>query len=1022
MSRGGLLAWTVLAWAFTVPAYAQDATTPSAPSTDPIPGAEGLVGPVVAVTLDPPLPGEDPWTRVGLTRLTPFTAEGARQALRHALGSGTFASAELLARPATDGIELIIRGPRRYHLVSIEVHGARERDPELVREDADLRADMRVTDAEVAEALRRIEGAYANAGFPDAHAYPTWFDTEFPGARRLVLRIEEGAGQRIREVQVEGAPQGWEDRVREAMGLRVGDLAAPQRVRSSVEGLSAWLRRQGYLDARPAHAVEPLGVGSVRVRVTLQLGDRYELVWYGVRALPEETLLEALRLGDEQGWTESSAASMAARIEEVYARRGWADARARVVPDAPEAGHRKLRVYVREGRQVFVRTLRFEGVSVFTQAELTDIVESTARVEIPSSPRPDRGYLLPERTYDAVVYATAAQRIVEAYRERGYLDASVATPRVTRVQGPMGEGLAVTFYVTEGPQSFFEELTFEGNRTQPSSRLAEVWGLRLGVPVSNRELGEARVRLADWYREQGHAFARVELELERSPDHARARVRVLIHEGPRVRIRRVEIRGARTVLPAVLRTRLTLAEGDVFSLSALRASQRHLYELGIFSAVNVGLEDGDVEAAEKTLLVRVVEERRVGLEFRAGFSLGQGGRVGLEFAALDLFGLAMNLSVRPEVQYLFDIPLVAPAPPSGVRVDPWDVQRLAGRFPVSLAFPYVPGLGPRFAASIDGVVSRVLQPWSYDLVTFGLGGTLTWRPIDRFALSWTTELQRINVGLLGADSVAALLRQIYQTCVNEGNPPATCEQRRLAQQQNLLRYAAGVSDLVAVRLGAVWDGRDNPLTPRSGFYASLVSEVLHLLGFRGTDTRPSTTTLHLEGRMTGYIPLPAWGMVLSLSGRAGRNVALAGTETSHPSRLFWLGGASSMRAWIQNQLLPRETILAAQAARTAAERASALAAAQGGEFYINLVADLRVPLAFISPKLELGTFLDVGNVWQRPPGFEDWWKLRVAPGVGLRGVLPVGIIALDVGFVVDPVPEAGERTFQTVQFYLGNTL
>ena len=53
-----------------------------------------------------------------------------------------------------------------------------------------------------------------------------------------------------------------------------------------------------------------------------------------------------------------------------------------------------------------------------------------------------------------------------------------------------------------------------------------------------------------------------------------------------------------------------------------------------------------------------------------------------------------------------------------------------------------------------------------------------------------------------------------------------------------------------------------------------------------------------------------------------------------------------MRAWTQNQLLPRETILAAQGARTAAERDGALASAQGGEFYINLVADLRVPLAW----------------------------------------------------------------------------
>ncbi|MFO0601952.1 MAG: POTRA domain-containing protein [Polyangiales bacterium] len=1015
MRRLASLALALLALALPATARAQQG--PPAPSADPIPGAEGLAGPVTAVVLDPPLPGEDPWARAGLARMAPFSAALAREALRRALASGTFASAEVSARAAQGGVELTIRGPRRYRLVSIEVRGASERDPEVVREDADLRADLRVTDAEVAEALRRVEGAYADAGFPDAHARPEWSDTDRPGARRLVLRVEEGAGRRVREVAVDGAPAGLEAGVREAMSLGVGDLAAPQRVRTSGDGVTAWLRRRGYLDARVTPAVEPLDGGGVRVRVAVDAGVRCDLVWFGVRALPDDALTEALRLGDEQGWTDSSAASFAARLEEVYARRGWADARVRVEADAPSEGRRAVRVYVREGRQVFVRALHFEGATVLTREELTELVESTARAELPSSPRPDRGYLLPERTFDPAVYAAASQRIVEAYRERGYLDAAVATPLAARV-GPAGnQGMEVTFRVTEGPRSWLEELVFEGDLTQPSARLAGVWGLPLGVPVSNRELGEARVRLADWYREQGHAFARVEPEVERSPDHTRARVRVVVHEGPRVRVRRVEVRGARTVLPSVVRARLALAEGDVFSLSALRASQRQLYELGIFSAVNVGLEDGDVEAAEKTLLVRVVEERRVGLELRAGFSLGQGGRVGLEFAALDLFGLAMNLAVRPEGGYLFDIPVVAPTPPDGIYIDTWDVQRLTGRLPVSLGFPYVPGLGPRFGASLDAAVSRTLQPWSYELVTLGVGGTLTWRPVDRLSLSWTTEVQRINVGILGADSVSALLRRLLGSC---GMGVMDDCNRFNSFQQGLRRYAAGVSDLVATRLGVVWDGRDNPLTPRSGLYASLTSELLYLLGFEGVE-RPSDATLHVEGRATGYVPLPVLNMVLTLSGRAGRNVSLTDDRSSHPSRLFWLGGASSMRAWRQSQLAPRETIEAARAAAPA-DRAILVATAPGGEFYINLVADLRVPLAFISPKVELGAFVDVGNVWQHPPAFADWWRLRVAPGVGLRGVLPVGIIALDVGFVVDPVEEAGESVFQTVQFYLGNTL
>jgi outer membrane protein assembly factor BamA len=630
-----------------------------------------------------------------------------------------------------------------------------------------------------------------------------------------------------------------------------------------------------------------------------------------------------------------------------------------------------------------------------------------------------------ERTYTPGVYATAAQRIVEAYRERGYLDATVSTPVVARVETPSGPRLDVTFHVTEGPCSLIEEITFTGNRAQPSAALAEALGLRLGVPVSYRGLGDARVRLADWYHERGYAFASVEPAVERSPDHTRARVRVVVHEGPRVRIGRVEVRGNAVTRESVVRTRLALREGDAFSLSALRTSQRQLYELGVFTSVNVGLLDGDIEATVKTLLVQVVEDRRFSLEVRGGFSFGQGARAAVEAALINIGGVGMSLTVRPEVGYLLALPFVAPEPPTGINVGAWDAERLTGRAPLSLGFPHIPGLGPRFSASVDLVASRQLQPWSYSLVTLGLGGTLTWRPISRLSLSFTGELQRIDVGLFGQGSIDETLRRIYEDCINEGVPMTTCNQRRLAQRQNLLRYEPGRSDLAAARVGIVWDGRDNPLTPRSGFYASLTTELLSLLSFdqAASALRPADTTLHMEGRITGYIPVGS--VVVAMSARAGRNFTLGGADRTHPSRLFWLGGANSMRGWTQNQLLPQDTIDEARAAPPEL-RDSVLAGVQGGEFYLNAVLDIRVPLGLCvlaGVCVELGFFADVGNVWRRAPSeVADWFNLRVSPGAGLRFTSPVGIIAFDFGLALPYYAELGESVFQTMQFYLGNTL
>ena len=1029
--RPAPLILAALAWASTARAQ-EDGEAP--PSEDPVESASGLAGPIVSVVLATPLRGEDPWQRVGLSRGAPFSAERAREALRAALASGTFAAATLSARPVEGGVELVLRGERRYRLVDLDVRGAAARDAELAREDADLHGDMAVTEATVAEALQRIEEAYRDAGFPAARASAEWRETDTPGARQLTLRIAEGPGLRASAVEVSALAPGYDEGARAAVGIAAGDLAGPVRVRVGEEALTTHLRREGFLDARVTASVEALPDGGARVRYEVAAGPRYAIEWVGALAMPEEALLESLRLGEEQGFTEATLSSFSSRVQDFYARRAWSDARVRAAllpADPARAGVRTVRFSISEGRQVLVRALRFPGAAVLTEGELTAIVEGAARAELPQGPRTYRGRIFRERTFTPGAYATAAQRIVDAYRERGYLDAAVASPLTARVETPQGPRVDVTVRVTEGPRSAVEELTFEGNRTQPSAALAEAWGLRLGVALSYREVSEGRVRLGDWYRERGYAFARIEPEIVRSPDHTRARVRVVVHEGPRVRIGRVEVRGNVTAREAVILSRLALQQGDTFSLTAQRASQRQIYDLGVFTSVNVGLEDGDIEAPVKTLLVRVVEDRRYTIEARAGFSLGQGARLGLEFAVLDIGGYAMNLAVRPEVGYLLPLPVVAPTPPDISGVADLDVNRLTGRFPVSLAFPYIPGLGPRFGASIDAVLSRALQPWSLSLVTLSLGGTLSWRPVQRLALSWTTEVQRIDVGLFcRADSIEGCL---IEDCVRGAREAAELAMRPLSneeltattarcavsvrpQLQSYLRYAPGRSDLAALRLGVVWDGRDNPLTPTRGVYASLTSEMLFLINFAGEGPapRPSDITAHFEGRLTGYIPLPVANMVLSMSARGGRNVSLAGNENTHPSRLFWLGGASSMRGWTQNQLIPQDAIDAGD-----------FSLGQGGEFYLNLVADLRIPTGwcpFAGICLELGAFADLGNVWRKPPPVSEWWRLRFSPGAGVRATTPVGILAFDVGFVPFYNSAAGENWIQTVQFYLGNTL
>jgi outer membrane protein assembly factor BamA len=85
------------------------------------------------------------------------------------------------------------------------------------------------------------------------------------------------------------------------------------------------------------------------------------------------------------------------------------------------------------------------------------------------------------------------------------------------------------------------------------------------------------------------------------------------------------------------------------------------------------------------------------------------------------------------------------------------------------------------------------------------------------------------------------------------------------------------------------------------------------------------------------------------------------------------------------------------------------------------VADLRIPTPLCTPFgcVQLGAFVDVGNLWARPPALDQLYRLRVSPGFGVRLDSPFGLISIDFGFNPWRVPEVGERTWN-FQFSLGS--
>jgi outer membrane protein assembly factor BamA len=173
---------------------------------------------------------------------------------------------------------------------------------------------------------------------------------------------------------------------------------------------------------------------------------------------------------------------------------------------------------------------------------------------------------------------------------------------------------------------------------------------------------------------------------------------------------------------------------------------------------------------------------------------------------------------------------------------------------------------------------------------------------------------------------------------------------------------------------------------------------------------------------TGSAYFPVGASVVALSLRGGRVFPLDRDSKTIVPRRFFLGGAATMRGYTEEEMMPEDVRgdLAAEGRYCATSptgvgctpRGQRVAAgerpsSEGGEAFLLAKGELRVP---VSQTVELGFFLDFGNLWLDPSRFRVV-DLRSNAGAGLRFVTPIGPAALDVGLNLTPDRDINERSY-----------
>ena len=328
-----------------------------------------------------------------------------------------------------------------------------------------------------------------------------------------------------------------------------------------------------------------------------------------------------------------------ARITEIYRRQGRYDVV--VTPQIIEQPNNRVDLIfeITEGSKTGVSSIEFVGNSAVSSYRLRDVIK-TRESNILS-------FLQSADIYDPDRVEADRDLIRRYYLKNGYADVQVVAALTE--YDPEKRGFFVTFKIEEGQQYRVASIDIQSNIRGLDPNAFRPF-LRLGVgSVYNGEAIEKSVEeITVEASRRGYAFASVRPRGERNFQNATVSIVLVIEEGPRVYVERINIRGNTRTKDHVIRREFDIGEGDAYNRALIDRAERRLKNLDYFKTVKVLTEPGS--SADRVIVVVDLEEKSTGdFSVSGGYSTSDGWLAEVSVSERNLLGT--GLYAKASVSY-----------------------------------------------------------------------------------------------------------------------------------------------------------------------------------------------------------------------------------------------------------------------------------------------------------------------------------------------------------------------------------
>lgn len=682
------------------------------------------------------------------------------------------------------------------------------------------------------------------------------------------------------------------------------------------------------------------------------------------------------------------------RITEIYRRQGRYDVT--VVPQIIEQPNNRVDLIfeITEGPKTGVKNIEFIGNNAISDYRLRDVIK-TRETNILS-------FLGSGDVYDPDRVEADRDLIRRYYLKNGYADIQVVAALTE--YDPAQRGFLVTFQIEEGRQYRVGSIDIQSNIRGLDPNAFRPF-LRLGVgSVYNGEAIEKSVEeITVEASRRGYAFATVRPRGERNFENGTVSIVLVIEEGPRVYVERINVRGNTRTKDYVIRREFDIAEGDAYNRALIDRAERRLKNLDYFKTVKILTEPGS--SPDRVIIVVDLEEKSTGdFSVSGGYSTSDGFLAEVSISERNLLGT--GLYAKAGVSY---------------------GERTRG-YTLSVVEPFL--LGYRVAGGID-LFQRQQLPSSYvsyETRTTGGSARLGFALREDLSMQVRYSLYKQEVAIDPLlqncnNNVGNTLLPFNPTpafAANPANaplfPPGFNSAGFLAATSGLGCYADGEASLpIKIELagGPVWTSAlgytlayntlDNNKDPTSGLLVEFRQDVAGL----GGDVKYLRSAI--DARY--YFPVVS-DIVGVLRGQGGHIMGL-GSDNLRMLDHFQMG-PNLVRGFAPVGIGPRDITLG-----TAQD-------ALGGTMYWGASVELQMPFWFLPKEAGLkgAIYADAGSLWDYngPTVFPSTLEtitvaqnnmvVRASVGAGIIWQSPFGPLRFDYAIPVAKGPNDRTQEFR----------